>query len=258
MELANRMELEADFARKLSRVSSRHRRELIDLLGSPPDPRNVPETFWAKVKDEQEKEVTAALLLLFMASFEQHSELFLPGDLQAAVLDTGRDAGSRWATERASKLAGQYVDRSRAKLAQLERRWYGPDFQIKRVFGELKAPGSGQVQSGAIEIFGPDRDATIATTETTGAQTAGTGRAVGAAGELGVIVTVTWFTELDGRVCPICKPLHGQQMKNWEGALASAGVDPQFFDAINANGGPPIHPNCRCFLQTKVEKRGAE
>lgn len=48
----------------------------------------------------------------------------------------------------------------------------------------------------------------------------------------------TWFTVRDLRVCPICEPLHGVQVK--------------FTDSFSSRGwvglGPPAHPRCRCYL----------
>lgn len=254
-ELANRMDLEADFAKQLARLSSRHRRELIDLLGSPPDPANVPAEFWKRVEEEHKATVINILLLLFMAAGEQHIDLLLSPDLRAIAVDGLRDRGVEFANSRGPTLSGQYVARSQELLAKMPARWYGPDFQVRRAFGDLKAPGSEQVLSGAIEIFGPNRDSMIAATETTGAATAGTNGAIGQARGFGVDVSVTWFTEKDSRVCPICRPLHGLGMGDWEAALSAAGVPPAAFDAISANSGPPIHANCRCWLETKVVRQ---
>lgn len=254
-ELANRMDFEADFAKQLARVSSKHRRELIDLLGTPADPANVPVEFWTKVETEQKETVTSILLLLFMAAGEQHLDLLLPSDLRAVAAEGLRDRAGTWAGERAATLSKQYVDRSRQMADKLPTRWYGPDFTINRFRGDLKSPGSGQVLDGALEIFGPNRDATIAATETTQAATAGTNDAIGAVEGIGVKVSVTWFTERDARVCPICQPLHGLAMSDWEVALSAAGVPPAAFESISAAGGPPIHPNCRCWLETKVVRQ---
>ena len=254
-ELANRLAFEADFAAKLSRLSSRHRRELIELMGSLPDPSNVPREFWAKVEEEHQETVTSILLLLFIAAGEQHIDLLLPSDLRAVATEGLTDQATEWAADRAATVSKQYAERSQQLASKLSTRWYGPDFAINRARGDLKPPGSDQVQSGAIEIFGPNRDATVATTETTQAATAGTNDAIGRVQELGIEVSVTWYTERDARVCPICQPLHGLSMPDWEAALSAANVPPAMFDAINAAGGPPIHPNCRCWLETKVVRQ---
>lgn len=253
-ELADRMDIEADFARKMARASSQHRKELWSLL-SLINPQIVPEDFWQKVEAEKKKQMNAALLLIFMASADQHANTLIPGDLRAAAQDSITTTGAAWASTRASDLARQYVETSREKLNAAYDKWYGPDFQVRRVFGDMKPAVSHQeALDDLVDIFGPERDARIAATETTGAATAGAHGARGAAEELGIKTEVIWRTEADGKVCPVCAPLDGLHMGDWEGALASADVDPWAFDAINENGGPPIHPSCRCWLdiiQTK-------
>lgn len=43
-----------------------------------------------------------------------------------------------------------------------------------------------------------------------------------------------WITELDGKVCAICRPLHRKRFEAWADSFPE---------------GPPAHPNCRCFLE---------
>lgn len=49
----------------------------------------------------------------------------------------------------------------------------------------------------------------------------------------GTILHAWWVTEYDGRVCPICAPLHGSPEEVWRKTI------PQ---------GPRAHPRCRCIL----------
>lgn len=249
-ELANRMDLEADFARRLSRLSSRQRKELIDLLGNPPDPAKVPESFWRKVEDERRAEMASILLLLFMAAGEQHVGVLSP-DLRPATADGLRDAGTAWANQRAADVTSQFVANSQKRLASLAGKWHGPDFQIKRIFGDLKTASDREVLDDALDIFGPDRDANIAATETTQAQTAGTNGARGQIERFGMTTSVLWVTEKDGRVCPICSPLHRRPMSEWEELLPV-----ELIGQIVAQGGPPAHVNCRCYLQVDLIRRG--
>ena len=83
-------------------------------------------------------------------------------------------------------------------------------------------------------MFGPGRAAKIAVTEITRAVTAG---------EIFILIQMSddagrelisvWYTEDDARVCPICGPLHGTPQEDWSQAEPA---------------GPPVHPNCRCWL----------
>jgi hypothetical protein len=272
-ELANRMELESDVARRLAKLSGRHRRELMELLGNPPNPANIPIGFWKKVETEKKAEMTSILVLLFMASAEQHADLLLPADLRPAVQEGIQARAATWGVQRGATFASQYAANSAKSLESAVARLRGgvPDFVIgtvpiyrhpglsfpgQLVTGDFKSqPTLNQISDELTKIFGPIRDSGIAATEVTGAATAGVQGIRDIAGDLGVKTTVTWFTERDGRVCPICRPLHGQFMSHWEGTLISADAPPWAIDSIRANGGPPAHPNCRCYLETKVVKQ---
>ncbi len=54
------------------------------------------------------------------------------------------------------------------------------------------------------------------------------------------LVTKTWRTANDGRrVCPICMPMHGQEVGQADSFSSPAG-----WTGI----GPPAHPRCRCYI----------
>jgi len=52
-----------------------------------------------------------------------------------------------------------------------------------------------------------------------------------------VQVIKRFFTNRDDRVCPLCAPLHGQEVEI--GETFEGGYD-----------GPPIHCGCRCWVET--------
>jgi hypothetical protein len=84
------------------------------------------------------------------------------------------------------------------------------------------------------EIYPRHRAESEAITQTTGIITnAEMVTAAFVRGFLHVQVAAQWFTELDGRVCERCAPLHGTWQTVW---------------MIQAPLGPPIHPRCRCSL----------
>lgn len=106
-------------------------------------------------------------------------------------------------------------------------------------------------------VFSDSRASTVGITETTRMISAGERGAVAmlrrtTAGQLvvigsalphgervidGEVMVPFWFTERDGLVCKICRPLHGQRQEVWQ--------------AISP-GGPPIHPRCRCWLEWRA------
>jgi len=87
-------------------------------------------------------------------------------------------------------------------------------------------------------VLGISRAEQIAASETTRAITAGEAVIVAILlATMDIELVPIWHTEADGRVCPICKPLHGK------GEAVYRRVAP----------GPPAHPNCRCWLDYEVK-----
>lgn len=56
------------------------------------------------------------------------------------------------------------------------------------------------------------------------------------------LVVKKWFTVQDGRVCPICLPLHNTDQRLRESFSTSVGLI----------SGPPAHPRCRCYLKYTI------
>lgn len=242
MDLANRPQLEARFARRLGTTGARHRRELIELLGNPPDERNVPQSFWDKVEQETAEDLLFFLLLIFAASSTQHG-------LDSAA---SKQAAQDFAATRAPEVARSFTQTSQERLSNATTRWQEQaEAARKRAADAAKAAGESEaaqrragqsaaddaisksdIADEATKIFGPSRVEGVAVSETTGAASAG--------GELGTIQTVgitdddTWFTAHDARVCKICAPLHGKKRSYWS----------RFFP-----NGPPAHVNCRCWIR---------
>jgi hypothetical protein len=185
MELANRPEIEAKFAARMARLHGKFRNQLTDLLGNPPNPANVPESFWSEAEDEMRRDLAIVLLLIAGGSAAQHG-LRLDSSLSAA----------QWAETRSQLVAPQWATNGRERLVSRLR--VNPPLSAEEI---------------AADVFNPSRAQTIATTETTTATSAG--------GEIGVAETIglsdldQWFTAEDDRVCPICGPLHESIRDTW-------------------------------------------
>jgi hypothetical protein len=216
MQITDRDIIERSFARRFSRLSSRHRRELLELVGDPPDASRVPESFWVRVEEETQKELAIILFLIWMQSAQEHGLDF----------DRAEKFGERYAERRAAKVAGGYTDHSRDLLKTTAKQWEAGEVTLTR---------------GTLKIFGPRRAAGIAVNETTTAQT--DGGEIGIDKTVGISVHDTWYTRADGRVCPVCKPLHDTPRGTW-GRL--------FPD------GPPAHTRCRCWIRYSNRKRRVE
>ncbi len=92
------------------------------------------------------------------------------------------------------------------------------------------------------DVFTAARIGSIAATEVTrtisGAETAARREAAGGAEPADPLAIADatiaiWWTEKDGRVCQICRPLHRRPYDDWRFSFPD---------------GPPAHRNCRCWL----------
>jgi hypothetical protein len=240
-ELNDRMGTERGFAKRLSRLTSRQRRELRDLLGDPPDVRRVSAADWQRWEDERRKELTLILLAIFLATLRQHVDEMVPG----AMDDSTTLAVNREALVKAGALAAD----SAASTISTAR-------DIVTASAEVIATGTkADIDAVLVSALGPERDAITAATATTAAQSAGTNAARLPLEMAGYNLVTRWYTERDGNVCPLCSALDGKSTDLWgpvlEQALGPGGT--RAIASIVEYGGPPAHPYCRCYLQTKAE-----
>ena len=96
--------------------------------------------------------------------------------------------------------------------------------------------------------FGPARAQMIAVTEITRAYAEGQLRVAEQLMEdyPDLRVVKTWYTNNDGLVCPICNQMNEVTI------LADRSFPPLGFNA------PPAHPNCRCWIITRVDILGSD
>lgn len=126
------------------------------------------------------------------------------------------------------------------------------------------------------EILGPARAERIATTEVTRIYAEGNKLAWKSTG---LVSGLKWQTAQDERVCPLCGPLHDQVIsidtvftqspndiadsKQLKAIEKDEGARLQKANNLIRNsgsffGGPPRHPNCRCWLIPVVSEAGLE
>lgn len=140
--------------------------------------------------------------------------VYLEAAGQMGATDNMETLASEWATERGTQLAADVVRTTIERLVNQET--------------------AADVAAVWLILLDDARFALIAATEVTRTITAGEFAAVTllvAAG--GEKLNPVWFTELDGRVCEICRPLHGTAEEVWK---------------RTAPAGPPAHARCRCWL----------
>jgi RNA polymerase subunit RPABC4/transcription elongation factor Spt4 len=220
MELPNRTEIEAEFIRRMNRLSDKHAKQLREYLGDPPDTGRVPSAFWQQVEKERADDLAAMLILLFILGGTQ---LRPTNAQQAEHLQT---QGQFWSRDKAREVASSYAKRSREALEVRARRWRDADVRVKQ----------SELRSELAEVFSRDRDESIAITTTTEARQAG-GEAI--AKNLGITSPDDyWQTEEDAKVCPVCAPLNDAKRDEWE---------------LKFPSGPPAHPRCRCEIVYAAE-----
>lgn len=202
----------------------------------------------ADVLRKAQEEEAAVMLLLLLAI----------DDFDDAAVDVRNVRGfvsqqvgrSTYPTNRARKLAKDVVAYTRDIITR-SRRTGGYTVEDPRTVPteepprtpdkparEPDAPPTPEEIEGA---FPPERAEAIGTTEVTGAASAGaqTAREI-LADDLrrrGLQVLYHWYTSLDDRVCPVCRPLHNRPETDW---LEDYPL------------GPPAHPNCRCEVRPKT------
>lgn len=231
MELSNRDALERKFAIRLRELSRRHADQLARLLGRPPNPANVPESFWVRVKQEQEDEMQALMLLIFLASADQHATAAgVPVD--QSLVNRMEVQGVAFSRSRANQVATGFVQHSRDMLGNAAQRWRD---RIEAGNTVTQAEVDGDLES----LFGRNRMDGIAVNETTQAQYVGGDNVIRAT--VGISQKDRWFTRADRHVCPICSPLHRTLRDVWEREYPE---------------GPPAHPNCRCWIEWEFEQAG--
>ena len=223
-EILDRSQHEQSFARRLGSLSGRHRRELQEFLGHPPDISRVPDSFWDRVKRETEEELVALLLLIFIASATQHG----------ASQNEATARALQFAKPTASSVADQWVKGGRSILETGAREW-----------SEVKQQGGSVSRSDVLDrvakVFGPNRVSRVTVTQTTNAATSGSD--AGVASTVGLSDDDLWMNDPLSNVCPVCKPLHKKRRPVW---------------SLKFPGGPPAHDGCNCSVVYAYELTGAK
>lgn len=240
-ELQVRIDVEQRAARQIGQALNGQRRQLMDRLRESSDPadwfRQEFEQMMGSLRFDRKQQDALSRTLIDAADL---------GVRIAAEQLEGIGFGFDWtltnteAWEWAEQYAGQLIagiDRTTVeRTRQAVGRWVLNGEPLARLAEDLTP------------IYGPLRAEMIAATEVTRAFAEGNKRAYR---ESGVVSMVEWRTARDERVCPICGPLHGQQLAmdtDWRGFLP---------DTVQLSRGfhlPPAHVRCRCWIVPVIEE----
>lgn len=216
IQMPTRDSLQSDFARDLSRLSSKHRRELERHLGRPPNINNVPPEFWAKVQQQTEDEIASSLLLIFLLIANSFG------------VDRGKATvrAQAFASRRSIDIGARFIAHTQDRIARASRIW------VERANGDLPISRD-DVKIKTASVLGPTRAANIAATEATEASTQAMHLASADQTErTGRRTTLIWRLDPACNHCTFCPLVAGTNREFWQ----------QFI------GGPPAHPGCCCSL----------
>ena len=234
-DVINRDSLEAELARRFSRLSSKHRKELMILLGNPPSYANVPMSFWQKITSDLNGSFAPILTDIFMDQAEY----------LVSTLPIGVDWGL--VNQRAIQWAQQYtydlVSGITGTTQQVIRE------SVSRFFEQSMTQGDLEKMIG--RAFGPVRSEMIAVTEVTRAASEAEIMVSEQLADEGVKMIAVWKTRNDERVCPICGPLNEKRADGYTGKRRPYWNNPATGDRLEK---PPAHPRCRCSMGWELPK----
>ena len=204
----------------LMALLGKQRREVIRLLGDPPDLSRLPQDFWAT---EGGRMIAAIRPEVERMALDATARTTAPTVWEETALLAAIVA---WAATHTQTLVDGLNSNTRRLLEDKVRQWLqAPGGNIAQLGGQLEA------------LFGERRARSIAVTETTNAYGAGATVVADELRRAGVRAELRWHTAHDEKVCSICGPNHNRlQSQGWTVA------------------GVPAHPNCRC--RTTIETRG--
>lgn len=172
---------------------------------------------WRQLEADANEKLSTEILAVYLLMLGMMSSKY-DVSLVGAEASAASYAQARAANVASTMTANMQAELAAARAAQASAASYAQ--AVERIFSEARAE-------------------MIAATETTAAASAAEQAAAEEIEQLkGVGLEATWRTEQDASVCPICAPLDGQPSEAWEDQFP---------------GGPPAHPNCRCWLDWDEE-----
>ena len=235
-EVANRAALEAELAKRYSKLSAGHRRELMKLLGDPPSYANVPQSFWTQVAKDLDGSFMPFLTEIYMQQAEN-----LLGDLPIGVdWALVNQRAVIWARQHTYNLITGLTDHTRAVVQEA----------ISTFFEQSMTRADLEMLIG--RAFGPVRAEMIAITEVTRAATAAEIQIGEELAKEGIFMTAIWYTRNDEIVaeCPVCYPLNERPADGYTGLRTPYWRSPTTGSEIT----PPAHPRCRCSMGWELPK----
>lgn len=239
-ELADRDRRERELTAAIMVPFAEHRAAV--ERGEPLQIRDLQSDLEEVIAPAAEDAYTAALILFAMMMLDDAFEALSRQRIdQGAAREFGREYARTDSRELASSTAERLRDAERKDAAAEPSPQPSPaDTGTADPAPEEEAePEQTEVEKTLDKVFGEDRAKRIASTELTRITSTVEGIARGEYERTeGIVITAYWVTELDAKVCKICRPLHMRREDVWQDQFPT---------------GPPAHPNCRCNLNYVID-----
>ena len=219
VDIANRVDLEAQLARRLGREFEGVRRITVELLGDPPDLTKLTPQVYAEI----ERGFAGALLPSMRLAFSDTIEAFGDNLGYAFDMTLANERAAAWARDHAL-LTARGLNQTSQRLLQ----------QIVSDYFLAPTPISDTRQRIAQTVYNARRVETIAQTEITRASVQGELSAVRDLEQSGIRFKAIWNTNNDSLTCPRCGPLN------------------QVDISTIGDRRPPLHARCRCWINHEV------
>jgi len=212
-DILNRSIFEEDLATRLAKMFGRQRREIIALLGDPPQLSKIPHEWWSDAAINLQRTVAPVLEDVYLQQAQVVMDTATIGIDWALV----NESAVIWSNRYTAELLAKMTATTRRAVASAVEAFYTQGLSITDLKLRL------------MRTMSPTRAEMVAITEVTRAGAEGERlTALQIASETGVEMIPIWLTANDEKVCPICGPKHDQRI-----------TDGQF---------PPAHPRCRCWV----------
>lgn len=210
--------LPAQFQNRFDKLWKRQRRELLRIVGSPPDPSKVSKSQWKKWADEQ-----AAAFLMLMLGYTLSQTRMAIEELDALEMTQSSSERLRRAIER--NIVANTRQRARFAADSIS------NTSQNRLRGGMHPD----------EVMSDSRSRMITTTEMTAARSAAVAGMYNGLQRFGIECELVWRVR-PCQHCEVCPLLEGTTYDYWSRFVPS---------------GPPVHPHCCCVLELLFGERAS-
>jgi len=217
-----------DFIRREFRqIGERYVERMIRLLGRPPDPANIPASFWRSMGLDLAQRVRPTLEQIYIAAARQLVEEVPPIAVNWNLINR---RAADWAKVYSFDLVSKINATTRGRLQQNISSFFEQQQRLGRLESEIERYVPDLITRSGRLLTSAERATLIARTEVTRASVQGELAIVGELKAAGIEMVASWDTRNDSIVCPVCGPRNNKrQGDGW--------TKP-----------PPGHPGCRCGL----------